>query len=193
MDLIINYFSEILQTNGPRWIIGQGFGIVAIVLGFISYQLKTRRQLIYMQSAVAVVFCIHYFLIGAYPAMAMNFVNIIRNFAYDYRTEKGIQSKIIPIAFVIIQAIMCAITWTGWYSVFVLLGIGINTYCMSSSDAQFIRKSVLVTSPLVLTYDIFARSIGGSIYESVALISAAIGVVRYFKAKRNNISEEVNV
>ena len=74
-----------------------------------------------------------------------------------------------------------------------MLGIGINTYCMSSSDAQFIRKSVLVTSPLVLTYDIFARSIGGSIYESVALVSAAIGVVRHLKTKRNNTNEAVNV
>lgn len=79
---------------------------------------------------------------------------------------------------------MCAITWEAWYSVFVLLGIGINTYCMSFSSPQNVRKSILVTSPMVLTYDIFARSIGGSIYESVALISAAIGIFKNRKTQK---------
>ena len=178
MESVINFFKDLLDTNGIGWMIGQVFGIIAIILGFISYQLHTKRQLIFMQSAVAVVFCIHYFLIGAYSGMAMNCVNIIRNAAYDYRTRKGINSKLIPIVFVIIQALMCAFTWEAWYSVFVLFGICANTYCMSFADSQNVRKSILVTSPFVLTYDIFARSVGGTIYESVALVSAFIGIIR---------------
>ena len=181
MGNVINFFTKLIADNSTPWLIGQLFGIFAIILGFISYQVKTQRQILFMQSAVGAVFCIHYCLIGAYPAMAMNGINIIRNVAYDYRTRKGISSKLIPIVFVIIQIIMCILTWNEWYSVFVLLGIGINTYCMSFSDPQNVRKSVIVTSPLVLTYDIFAGSVGGSIYESVALVSAAIGVIRHRK------------
>lgn len=183
MDAIINFFKQILEANGIAWMIGQGFGIVAIILGFISYQVRTQRQILFMQSTVAVVFCVHYFLIGAYSGMAMNAVNIIRNLFYDYRTRKGIDSKLIPIAFVIIQAFMCVFTWEAWYSVFVLIGICVNTYCMSFSNPQNVRKSILVTSPFVLTYDIFARSLGGSIYESVALVSAFIGILRNRKSE----------
>ena len=186
MQFFINIFSDLIDKHGTVWMIGQGFGIIAIILGFVSYQLKTKRQLLYMQSFVALAFCIHYLLIGAYSATAMNFVNIVRNFAYDYRSEKGIKSKVIPIAFVALQVIICALTWDAWYSVFVLLGIGINTYCMSASDPQFVRKSILITSPMVLTYDVFARSVGGTVYESVALLSAAIGVIKTVKHKENN-------
>ena len=180
--VIIDFFKQIIDSNGVIWMIGQGFGIVAIILGFVSYQVKTQRQILFMQSMVAVVFCIHYGLIGAYSALGMNGVNIVRNIAYDYRTRKGINSRLIPIIFVVIQVIMCALTWEAWYSVFVLIGVGINTYCMSFADPQNVRKSIIVTSPFVLTYDIFARSVGGSIYESIALISAAIGIFRHKKS-----------
>ena len=175
---MIHFFEQLLEANGIAWMVGQGFGILAIILGFISYQLKTQRQLLLIQSTVAVVFCIHYFLIGAYSGMAMNAVNIIRNVAYDYRTQKGLRTKLIPIAFVAVQVVMCALTWEAWYSIFVLLGICINTYCMSFSDPQNVRKSILVSSPLVLLYDGFAHSVGGMIYESVSIVSAFVGILR---------------
>lgn len=181
METVLQFFEQLIEANGIAWLIGQGFGIIAIILGFLSYQVHTQRQILWMQSAVAVVFCIHYALIGAYSALAMNSVNIVRNIAYDFRTRRNIKSKLIPLIFVAIQILMCALTWDGWFSVFVMIGICINTYCMSLSDPQTVRKSILVSSPFVLTYDIFVRSVGGSIYESIALISAAIGIIRFRK------------
>ena len=190
----MNVLVELCETYGIPWMVGQFFGIVAIVLGFISYQLRTQRQLLFMQGAVALVFCVHYLLIGAYSAMAMNVVNIGRTFAYDYRSQRGIKSHLIPIIFVAVQCIMCALTWEAWYSVFVLIGIGMNTYCMSFSNSQSIRKSIFITSPLVLTYDILASSIGGAIYETVAIVSAFVGILRNFSKERNTnkIMEKVD-
>ena len=183
MEAVTEIFKGLLAEYGAAWIVGQVFGIIAIILGFISYQVQTQRKLLFVQGTVAVAFCVHYFLIGAYSGMAMNAVNILRNVFYDRRTQSGSKSKLIPIVFVAVQCVMCALTWEAWYSVFVLLGIGINTYCMSFESPQNIRKSILVTSPLVLTYDVFACSLGGSIYESVALTSAFIGIFRNRKRK----------
>ncbi|MBQ8236433.1 MAG: YgjV family protein [Clostridia bacterium] len=178
MEALITLFENLIAEYGVLWLIGQGFGIIAIVLGFVSYQVKTKRSLLFMQGAVAFTFLIHYFLIGAYSGMAMTALNIVRNIVYDARTKKGITSKWIPIAFVAVQAVMCLFTWDGWYSIFILVGICINTYCMSLPNPQTVRKSILITSPMVLVYDIFARSIGGTVYESVALLSAVIGILR---------------
>jgi uncharacterized membrane protein HdeD (DUF308 family) len=179
MELITNIFLD----HSPGWLIGQAFGIVAIILGFVTYQMKTQKSILFVQSCVAVAFCAHYFFLGAFSAMAMNAVNIVRNFLYDKRAKKGSTSRVLPIAFVVIQCVACILTWEAWYSVFVLLGIGINTYCMSLYDPQKVRKSIFVTSPLVFTYDIFAGAIGGSIYETVAWVSAIIGVIKYRKKK----------
>ena len=179
MEAIIKFFTEIYETNGAVWMIGQGFGILAIILGFVSYQMHTQRQVLFMQTMVASVFCIHYGMIGAYTALAMNAVCIVRNIVYDYRARKGIRSNLIPIIFVVIQVLIGILTWEAWYSIFVLLGIGINTYCMSFYNPQSVRKSILITCPLVLTYDVLAWSLGGMIYESIAWISAGLGIIRY--------------
>ena len=176
---------------GESWyIIGQIFGGIAILLGFISYQTKTQRQLILMQSSTAVVFTIHYLLIGAYTGMVMNAVNIVRNIAYDRRNRSGKNDIYTPLVFAVIQATMAAFTWDAWYSVFVLVGIVTNTVCMSFKNPQNVRKSIIVTSPLVFTYDVFSRSYGGMVYESVAWISAIIGILR-MKSKSDPKTNEV--
>ena len=163
--------------------IGQGFGLIAIALGFISFQMKTQRKLILAQLATAVVFCIHYALIGALTGMAMNVVGAIRCVAYYYRNQKGSKSPVIPIIFTVCMATAGILTWTDWYSVFMLLGLVINTVFMASSAPQRVRASILVSSPLVIVYNVFTTSYGGIVYESVAIISSAIGIVRYIKEK----------
>ena len=94
---------------------------------------------------------------------------------------------IIPIFFTAAVCIAGIITWEAWYSVFVLAGIGIHTFCMALPDAQTVRKTLLITCPLVLIYDAFALSIGGMIYESIAMISAVIGIYRMSRA--SNVKE----
>ncbi|MBQ3015450.1 MAG: YgjV family protein [Clostridia bacterium] len=174
----------------PEFIIGQIFGGIAILFGFISYQVKTQRQLIFMQSATAVVFCAHYFLLGAYTGMAMNAVNIVRNIAYDYRNRKGKNEIYTPVIFAVVQAVIGILTWNAWYSVFIFLGLITNTVCMSFKNPQNVRKSIVVTSPLVFAYDAFADAWGGMIYELVAWISAIIGIFRMRKSAETADTEK---
>ena len=131
------------------FIIGQVFGVIAIILGFLSYQMKTQKQLLICQTATSLVFCIHYFLIGATTGMAMNMVNVVRNIFYYRRNQKGSKSLLLPIIFTSILAVIGILTWNGWYSIFVFLGLIINSMCMSFADPQNVRKSILVTYPMV--------------------------------------------
>ena len=167
--------------------IGQGLGIIAVVLGFVSFQMKTPKGILAFQITIAFIFAAHYLFIGAPGAAALNLLAAVNNILYFFRAKRGGKGWFEPIFYVVMVTVTTIITWEAWYSVFVLLGIGINTYCMSFSSPQNVRKSILVTSPMVLTYDIFARSIGGSIYDSVALISAAIGI---FKNRKIQTKEQ---
>ena len=159
-----------MELEQILYLVGQGLGIVAIALGFISYQMKTQGQVIMAQLFTGVVFCAHYGLIGATSGMAMNIVCVVQNGAFYLRNKKGSNDMIIPIFFTAAVCIAGIITWEAWYSVFVLAGIGIHTFCMALPDAQTVRKTLLITCPLVLIYDAFALSIGGIIYESIAMI-----------------------
>ena len=178
MQAIIEFIVNLFQTHSISWFVGQAFGIFAIIFGFVSYQVKTQRQLLVMQSAVALLFCIHYFLLGAYTGMAMNIVALIRNVVYERFCKKDGGVKLVPYVFIVILCGIAIFTWEAWYSIFVVLGIAINTYCMSFKNPQNVRKSIFVSSPLVLIYNVFSLSIGGIIYETVAIVSSFIGVLR---------------
>ena len=166
------------------YIIGQFFGVVAVILGFVTFQVRTQKKLLFVQILTTLVFVIHYLLIGATSGMALNAVALIRNLVYSRRDLKFFSGKFWPIAFSVIMGIMGLLSWQAWYSIFVVLGLVINSYCMSFQNPQNIRKSILVTSPLVLVYNVFALSVGGMIYESVAVISALLGIIRFRKANK---------
>ena len=50
---------------------------------------------------------------------------------------------------------------------------------MSKGDPQLVRKSILVSSPMMIVYDVLVASYGGILFESVMIISSLIGVLRY--------------
>lgn len=172
--------------------IGQFLGVVAIILGFISYQMKTQKGVLIVQCSTTVVFFTHYFLIGAYSGMALNMVAFVRNLTFFQLSKKGKIGKGWAILYAVIMGGVGACAWEAWYSVFVVFGLIINSYCMSFSNPQNIRKSILVTSPMVLIYDGFVLSVGGLVYESVAIISSVIGLLRNVgkDKKEKSVSDE---
>ena len=165
------------EADKVGMLIGQIVGIAAVVLGFVSFQMRTQKQLLLVQTAATVAFCIHYWLIGAASGMMLNLIGIARNIAY-YHKEKPLFYRC-PVFFAVVMGLVGLLSWQGYYSVFIVLGLVINTLCLSLNDPQKIRGSILVTSPMVLLYNVFVLSAGGIIYESVAIASAVIGLIRY--------------
>ena len=164
--------------------IGQGFGIIAVIIGIITYQLKSQRQIIVALIFTTIVFSLHYGFLGQWTGMAMNMVGMTRAVAYYFRNKKGSRDQVVPIIFTSLMAVAGILTWTSWYSVFVFAGLVINGYCTSFYDSQKVRMSILVTSPLVIVYNVFAQSYGGIVYESMAIISAILGLAAAYRLKK---------
>ena len=169
------------------FLIGQILGLIAIVLGFISYQVKTQERVLAVQLLVTICFTLHYLCLGAWAGMAMNFIGIIRNIVFYLNTKKGTLNRALPIFFAVIMGVAgitsSLISKEGIYFLLSVAGLVINTYALSFSDPNNIRKSIFISSPLVLLYDGFARSYGGMIYESVAIVSAFMGMIRHKNKK----------
>lgn len=179
-----------MDTKQIFFIVGQVLGFVAVALAILSYQMKTQRRLLFLKLGNAVVNAVHYLFIGAISGMALNLVSPVKYFVYLKRNSKGSNDKAIPILFTLITSVVGIITWTEWYSVFVFFGMVIHAFCMAFSDPQKVRISLLFTSPMVIVYNVFAMSISGVVYETVAILSAAIGIVRYRK-KKNEAKKEI--
>ena len=97
--------------------IGQALGIVAVILGFISYQMKLPRGIILTQLATAMVFAARYLLIGAVTAAVLNFLAGLKCIAYYFRDKRGSRSPVEPIVFIALVIVSGILTWESWYSI----------------------------------------------------------------------------
>ena len=165
-------------------VIGQVIGFIAVAFAIASYQMKTRKGILIVLTTAAALFCVNYLMIGAITGFALNAVSIVRNVAYHLRPK----SRALPIIFAVIMLIIGVITWEAWYSLLITVALAINSVCAASSNPQNFRRSLLVTCPLVLIYDIITVAMGGIVNESLSMISAIVGLVRYRK-KSDGVSE----
>ena len=172
------------------YLVGQIFGLIAVVLGFISFQMKDTKKLLLIQCGVSTAFCVHFWLIDAKTGFILNAVCIVRNVLYYFKDKKILSSIAVPIVLSALMAVFGVLMWDGWYSIFFIVSLVANTYCMSFRESDHIRLSILFTSPLALTYDVFASSYGGVIFEAMVIISSAIALIRSARAKKTAETEE---
>lgn len=165
-------------------IIGQVFSGLAAVTVFISFQCKTPKRLIFVNSICALMMIISYFFLGAYSGMALNGVCLVRNLTYNARDKgKFFAWKGWPVVYSLIMVALTALTWNGALSLLIMAALVINTWFMSFNDNQKLRWSILVTSTMVIIYNVYVFSLGGIVYEAIGIVSSIIGIIRFSKKR----------
>ena len=158
---------------------GQIMGWVAALLTFISYQCKEHKKLLVVQTLSSLSICISYLLLNAYSGMLLNVVCIVRNFIIYKKDIKIFSYSFWPYALAGIMGIMGIISWQGIMSLLIVVALVANTLFLYFPNVQNLRKSILVTSTMVLIYNAFYSVWGGVANEFIAISSAAIGLWRY--------------
>ena len=172
----------------PIELIGQIISIIAVIVSFITYQMKSSRAIFITLSIATGISCIAYALLGGTVALVLNLFSIVRNICYCYKDKKILSSKAIPIILAAIMAILSVFTWEGYHSAFFVVGITLNTLAMGYFTSQGLRKSILLTSTLILIYDALIPgnpSISGMLNETIAITSSIIGIIRFRKTAQN--------
>ena len=159
--------------------IGHILGVIAIIMFFISYQIHDKKKLIIVQSIATGLMTIQYLFIGAFSGFALNVVCLVRNFFFYHRDKKMFSGIYIPIIFSVIIAVVSVFSWDGLHSLLLIGGLMINTICFGLCTTQNLRKSILLTSTMVIIYNVFAGAYTGIVSESISIISSVIGIVRY--------------
>lgn len=164
--------------------IGQILSLIAVVTGFISFQMKTAKGVLIFQIITALLFSAHYFLISAMTAAVLNFIGAIKCLCYYIRNKLQSSNRALPIFFTALTITTSLLTWDGWFSIFLMVGLVTDSIGFSLSNVQTIRKCTLIKSPLCLVYNICVFSIGGIIFEVSSLVSAIIGLIRGHKTEK---------
>ena len=170
-------------------LLGHAIGFISVALFFYSYQRTQKSTIMIIQTVATALSCVQYLLIGADSGFALNVVCIIRNFAFFYREKNNKNDLATPVLFAIAIAVASCFSWEGIHSLLITLGLVVNTVCMGICNAKSFRKTILISSTLILAYNFFALSFSGMLSESISLVSVVIGIVRYRNIKPMPVSE----
>jgi hypothetical protein len=160
-------------------IAGQIMGWVAALITFLSYQCKEHKKLLVVQTLSTLSICISYLLLGAWSGMLLNVVCIIRNFIIYRKDIKIFSYGFWPYALAALMGLMGALSWQGPMSLLIIVALAVNTLFLYFPNVQNLRKSIVITSTMVLIYNAYFSVWGGVFNELIAISSSIIGIYRY--------------
>ena len=171
-------------------IIGQIIGIIATVITVCSYQVNTKRLLLITQTSATLCICISYLFLGASSGFALNIVCIVRNLLFYVLKSGSRENLICACLLAVAMAVTGAFSWQGPISLLIIVALMINTVFLSFGKPQLLRYSVLFTCSMILAYNIVIFSIGGIMNEGLAIVSSAVGIIRFRMAARKEMQNE---
>lgn len=165
-------------------ILTQVVGIAAMLFSVFSFQMNKHKQIMIMQIIATALFGWQYFLLGAFTGMALDVVGVIRDIVFYNKDKKWASGNGWTVFFAIMMVVVGMFTYQGYVSLLMIAGMVINTISFSFTKPKLVRSTILISSPLMLIYDILTGSIGGLINEIFVEISSVIGMFRYDRKKK---------
>lgn len=167
-------------------------GIVAMIFSVFSFQMNKHKQIMIMQIIATSLFGLQYFLLGAYTGMAVDIIATIRGIVFYNKDKKWASNNIWLIIFVALFIVSGIFTWQGPSSVLMVGAMVLNTFSFSFTKPKLVRSTILISSPLILIYNILSGSIGGIINELCVEISSIVGLFRYDIRRKHTTSDTEN-
>ncbi|MBE7012419.1 MAG: YgjV family protein [Ruminococcaceae bacterium] len=158
---------------------GQIMGWVAALMTFLSYQCKDHKKLLIVQTLSSLSICISYLLLSAWSGMLLNVICIVRNFIIYRKDIKIFSYSFWPYALAAVMGTGGLLSWQGPMSLLVIVALVANTVFLYFPNVQNLRKSILITSTMVLIYNAYYNVWGGVVNEMIAIASSAVAIYRY--------------
>ena len=160
--------------------IAQTVGIVGMILVFLSFQINSKKNILFFQILSSLVFGVHFFMLNAFTGVAMNAVSIFRNSIF-YQSEKHAwaRHKAWIAVFILLYTGMGLLTWDNWFSILLMISMVTTTFAFWETNPTRIRLLYFPGSPCWLVYNITNGSVAGIITESFSIISLIIAFIRF--------------
>ncbi|MBQ7040291.1 MAG: YgjV family protein, partial [Clostridia bacterium] len=120
----------------------------------------------------------------AWSGMLLNVICIVRNFIIYRKDIKIFSYSFWPYVLAAVMGAGGLLSWQGPMSLLVIVALVANTVFLYFPNVQNLRKSILITSTMVLIYNAYYNVWGGVVNEMIAITSSAVGLFRYKNTKQ---------
>lgn len=172
-----------------KTLIAQAIGFIALALLVIVFQKNNRKSMLKLMMSAALLYSLHFLVLGAFTGAALNFLNVFRSFVFASREDKSwAKHDYWLYVFLVAIAILGAITWQGAYSILALIAVAVQTMAFWATNTRKIRYISLIVPPCWFAYNLIVGSIPGMITEILILGSLLVGIYR-FDIKKQDIQK----
>ena len=159
------------------FILGQAFGILALICTVVSMQLKKKRHLMLLQTASEAFIVAQYLVKGAITGSFMAMVSFVRDIIFTKYDKKRAPLWILLVIY-IIMTILTAISWAGPLSLLPYVGSLIYAWTLWYGKTKWIRLGNAVGNTPYLIYTLLTGNYALFIMTLLEVISSAVGFIR---------------
>ena len=181
MSAIISKIFGDFGSMTPKETAAQICGIIGIAVFLLCFQFKEMKTARKIKMAVDVIWATHYFLLGGYPAFAINVICFFREIVFINSDKKFFSGKIWLYIFVVFNLASAALTWKNIFSILPALTACIATYSFWQKNIKKARVLALFNNGLMFTYDLTMEKISymGLMSETLAFFAVVTAMIRH--------------
>ena len=161
-----------------NWLV-DGLGILGILTNIIIYQQKTRKRLLIWKLISDMIWIMHYWLLGAYSAIAISVVAILRSIVFLNEEHKWAQSKYWLLVFLAATVALSLLAWQNAYSALMLTASVLCIVAYWLSRPFMTRLLSIPSAVLSLIYNYVYHSREGMLSSMIIITSSIVGIIRH--------------
>jgi hypothetical protein len=156
--------------------------IAAVIFLGLTYLLKNKKTILFLAILISLLYGAQYILLSAFTGFAINMVSIIRNVWFYINAKKEKKNEFwVLLALILIASTFSLFTYKDMYSIFPLLAFILYTYSIWQSNIKVYRWLAIPISISWIIYNVYAKTLFGTITECSLLVIEIIGITKLKK------------
>ena len=173
-------------------IVSQFIGLAAVGLYLLSYQLKKRRDIVWVTCISNALYVLQYILLGAFSGAIMDFMSTVSSFLAAKKNQPAFKKHarwlaISNMIVITVVGLISAYLQKDWIELLPIAGALFQTGGLWFDNEQTIRKFGLCSTPFWLIYNYISQAYGAALGSVIAIVSIVTAMVRYRNKGTDNI------
>ena len=162
-------------------VIAHILGVLAVVTFLLSFQLKTRRNILIVNLTSRLLYILQYIFLGAFEGAVLDFMGFLLSFVAQYK-EKEFISKNLKVIMIAVNALLIVAglaLYENVFSIFAIFGIVFEVSALWLTKEKNIRILSLIAAPFWLA------AYGSVVGNVLVMFSIGIAMLRLDFRKEN--------
>ena len=168
-------------------VIAHILGVLAVVTFLLSFQLKTRRNILIVNLTSRLLYILQYIFLGAFEGAVLDFMGFLLSFVAQYK-EKEFISKNLKVIMIAVNALLIVAglaLYENVFSIFAIFGIVFEVSALWLTKEKNIRILSLIAAPFWLVYNLTNAAYGSVVGNVLVMFSIGIAMLRLDFRKEN--------